>query len=127
MIHQITYRTFFSDDYIINGGKMWTTNGIQADWMCLLANTSKGNPHYNKSLICLPLDLHGVQRARAIDKLGMHCSDTAEFYFENVRVPQSYRIGDEGKGFVYQMLQFVDERVFAGASGRVCFHAKYMI
>lgn len=98
---------------------MWTTNGIQADWMCLLANTSNGNPHYNKSLICLPLDLPGVQRARAIDKLGMHCSDTAEFYFENVRVPQSNRIGDEGKGFVYQMLQFVDERVFAGASGKI--------
>ncbi|KAK3734818.1 hypothetical protein QZH41_009689 [Actinostola sp. cb2023] len=107
------------DDYIINGGKMWTTSGIQADWMCLLANTSEGHPHYNKSLICLPLNLPGIQRARAIDKLGMHCSDTAEFYFENVRVPQSYLIGDEGKGFVYQMLQFVEERVFAGTSSLI--------
>lgn len=107
----------FLDDYIINGGKMWTTNGIQADWMCLLAITSEGHPHYNKSLICLPLNLPGVQRTRAIDKLGMHCSDTAEFYFDQVRVPQSYRIGDEGKGFVYQMLQFVEERVFAAATG----------
>ncbi|XP_001625034.2 probable acyl-CoA dehydrogenase 6 [Nematostella vectensis] len=104
------------DDYVINGGKMWTTNGIQADWMCLLANTDKGHPHFNKTLICLPLNLPGIQRTRNIDKLGMHCSDTAEFYFENVRVPQSYRIGEEGMGFVYQMLQFVEERVFAGAS-----------
>ena len=47
----------------------------------------------------------------------MHSSDTAELFFEDVRVPQSYRIGQEGMGFVYQMLQFVDERVFAGASG----------
>ena len=44
------------DDYVINGGKFWTTNGTQADWMCLLANTSEGAPHKNKSLICMPMD-----------------------------------------------------------------------
>lgn len=47
------------DEYVINGGKMWTTNGAQADWMCLLANTSDGPPHRNKSLICLPMNLPG--------------------------------------------------------------------
>lgn len=47
------------DEYVINGGKMWTTNGAQADWMCLLANTGDGPPHRNKSLICLPLNLPG--------------------------------------------------------------------
>lgn len=47
------------DDYVINGGKMWTTNGTQADWMCLLANTGDGPPHRNKSLICLPMNLPG--------------------------------------------------------------------
>lgn len=47
------------DEYVINGGKMWTTNGTQADWMCLLANTSDGPPHRNKSLICLPMNLPG--------------------------------------------------------------------
>lgn len=46
-------------DYIINGGKMWITNGAQADWMCLLANTSEGPAHRNKSLICLPMNLPG--------------------------------------------------------------------
>ena len=96
---------------------MWITNGLQADWICLLANTSEGPAHENKSLICVPLNLPGVQRARNISKLGMHSSDTAELFFEDVRVPQSYRIGKEGMGFTYQMLQFVDERVFAGASG----------
>lgn len=48
----------------------------------------------------------------------MHSSDTAELFFEDVKVPQSYRIGKEGMGFTYQMMQFVDERVFAGASGK---------
>lgn len=47
------------DDLIINGGKMWITNGPQADWMCMLANTSDGPPHKNKSLICVPLNLPG--------------------------------------------------------------------
>ena len=47
------------DDLIINGGKMWTTSGTQADWMCLLANTNTGKPHLSKSLICLPMDEPG--------------------------------------------------------------------
>ena len=46
-------------DYVINGGKMWTTTGFQADWMCLLANTGDGPAHQNKSLICLPMDAKG--------------------------------------------------------------------
>ena len=80
-------------------------------------NTSEGLPHENKSLICVPLSMSGVKRARNISKIGMHSSDTAELFFEDVRVPQSYRIGQESMGFTYQMLQFVEERVFAGASG----------
>ena len=86
--------------------------------MCLLANTSEGNPHFNKSLICLPMDTPGVTRGKKIDKLGMHSSDTAEIFFEDVRVPQSHLIGQENMGFPYQMLQFVEERVFAGASSK---------
>ncbi len=104
-------------DYVINGGKMWTTSGTQADWMCLLANTSEGPAHKNKSLICLPMKTKGVQVARKLDKLGMHCSDTAQIFFEDVRVPQRYRIGEEGEGFTYQMQQFQEERLYAAASG----------
>ncbi|MFX4574044.1 acyl-CoA dehydrogenase family protein, partial [Acinetobacter baumannii] len=59
------------DDYVINGGKMWITNGTQADWICLLANTSDGQVHRNKSLICVPMKTKGVQVARKLDKLGM--------------------------------------------------------
>ncbi|KAF2354414.1 Acyl-CoA dehydrogenase/oxidase C-terminal [Trinorchestia longiramus] len=104
-------------DLIINGSKMWITNGAQADWMCLLANTStdKG-PHRSKSLICLPLKTPGVTVARKIDKLGMRCSDTAELFFDDVRVPADYIIGEEGEGFTYQMMQFQDERL----CGAIC-------
>ena len=79
---------------------------LQADWMCLLANTSEGKAHENKSLIIVPMDTPGVIKAKKIDKIGMNASDTALIYFEDVRVPCSYTIGEEGMGFVYQMLQF---------------------
>ncbi|XP_041372263.1 probable acyl-CoA dehydrogenase 6 isoform X2 [Gigantopelta aegis] len=104
------------DDLIINGGKMWITNGCQADWMCLLASTGDGKAHQNKSLICLPMNLPGITIAKKIDKLGMWCSDTAQIFFDNVRVPQSHIIGEEGMGFVYQMLQFQEERLWGTAA-----------
>jgi len=90
-------------DYVINGGKMWTTSGTQADFCCLLANTSEGEVHRNKSLIIVPMKTKGVSVAKKIEKLGMHSSDTAQLYFDDVRVPQRYRIGEEGMGFTYQM------------------------
>jgi citronellyl-CoA dehydrogenase len=104
------------DDYVINGGKMWITNGTQADWICLLANTSDGQPHRNKSLICVPMKSRGVQVARKLDKMGMRSSDTAQIFFDNVRVPRRNRIGEEGKGFSYQMIQFQEERLWAAAA-----------
>ena len=105
------HRAKDGDDYVINGGKMWTTSGTQADWMCLLANTGDGPAHKNKSLICVPMKTKGVQIARKLDKLGMRSSDTAQIFFEDVRVPQRNRIGEEGVGFIYQMLQFQEERL----------------
>ncbi|WP_374641363.1 acyl-CoA dehydrogenase family protein [Hydrogenophaga sp.] len=103
------------DDYIINGSKMWITNGMQADWCCLLANTSEGQAHKNKSLIIVPLNTPGVTR-QAIHKIGMHSSDTAQLFFDNVRVPRRHLIGQEGMGFMLQMLQFQEERLY-GAAG----------
>ncbi|XP_021347595.1 probable acyl-CoA dehydrogenase 6 [Mizuhopecten yessoensis] len=103
-------------DLVINGGKMWTTNAFQADWMCLLANTSDGSVYGNKSLICLPMNLPGVKLARKIDKMGMRSSDTAQVHLEDVRIPASYIIGEEGMGFTYQMLQFQEERLWATAA-----------
>ena len=103
------------DDYIINGSKMWITNGMQADWCCLLANTSEGPVHKNKSLIIGRMDSPGLTRQK-ITKIGMHASDTAQLFFDNVRVPQRNLIGQEGIGFMLQMLQFQEERLY-GAAG----------
>ena len=102
-------------DYVINGSKMWITNGMQADWCCLLANTSEGPVHKNKSLIMVPMDAAGITRQK-IEKIGMHSSDTAQLFFDNVRVPQKNLIGQEGMGFMLQMLQFQEERLY-GAAG----------
>jgi citronellyl-CoA dehydrogenase len=106
-------------DWVINGGKMWTTNGTQADWMCLLANTGEGAVHKNKSLICLPMKTKGVQIARKLDKLGMRSSDTAQIFFDDVKVPVRHTIGQEGMGFIYQMQQFQEERLWGAISAVV--------
>jgi citronellyl-CoA dehydrogenase len=103
------------DDYVINGSKMWITNSTQADYICLLANTSDGAAHKNKSLIIVPTDLPGISFSDRLDKLGMRSSDTAQVFFDNLRVPQRHRIGEEGMGFQYQMMQFQEERLFAAA------------
>jgi citronellyl-CoA dehydrogenase len=104
-------------DWVINGGKMWITNGCQADWMCCLVNTVEGaSAHKNKSLIIVPLDSKGVDRSRKLDKLGMRSSDTAQIFFEDVRVPVRNTVGQEGFGFVYQMLQFQEERLWGAAN-----------
>jgi citronellyl-CoA dehydrogenase len=102
-------------DYVINGTKMWITNGMKADWCCLLANTSDGPAHKNKSLIVVPMDAPGITRQK-IRKIGMNSSDTAQLFFDNVRVPRRNLIGQEGLGFTFQMLQFQEERLW-GAAG----------
>jgi citronellyl-CoA dehydrogenase len=104
------------DDYVINGGKMWITNSLQADWMCLLANTSEGPAHKNKSLIIVPMNTPGITVAKKIRKIGMMSSDTGLIHFDDVRVPQRNRIGEEGLGFTYQMQQFQEERLWAAAN-----------
>lgn len=101
-------------DYVINGSKMWITNGHQADWACVLVNTaSEGGPHRNKSLIVIPLDARGVSRSAPLVKHGLRASDTAQLFFDEVRVPLWHRIGEENQGFIYQMEQFQEERLYS--------------
>ena len=105
-------------DYVITGSKMWITNGTQADFACMLCNTEGlEGPHKNKSLIIVPLDAKGVDRSQKLDKLGLHASDTALIFLDEVKVPRSYLVGEEGKGFVYQMQQFQEERLCVVAFG----------
>jgi citronellyl-CoA dehydrogenase len=105
------------DDYVISGSKMWTTSGCQADWMCLLVNTEPDRPaHRNKTLVCLPMNAKGVSTAPRFEKLGMRSSDTTQVRFDEVRIPRRNRIGEEGEGFTYQMLQFQEERMWGAAN-----------
>jgi citronellyl-CoA dehydrogenase len=104
------------DDYVITGTKMWITNSTQADVLCLLANTSDDAAHKNKSLIIVPTDTPGVSVSEPFNKLGMRASDTAQVFLDDVRVPQSNLIGLEGLGFMYQMEQFQEERLYAAAT-----------
>jgi citronellyl-CoA dehydrogenase len=109
------------DDYVITGQKMWITNSLQADWMCMLVNTGEGPVHKNKSLVIVPMRENGklrkgIEVAQKIRKIGMNSSDTGLIHFDEVRVPQRNRIGAEGQGFIYQMQQFQEERLWAAAS-----------
>ncbi|MDE2149181.1 MAG: acyl-CoA dehydrogenase family protein [Gammaproteobacteria bacterium] len=106
-------------EYVIDGQKMWITNGAQGDWVCLLCVTGEAAPgdrHGNKSLIVVPLDARGIDRKTKLDKLGQRASDTAIIFFDSVRVPARHLIGEAGKGFAYQMQQFQEERLFLAAS-----------
>jgi citronellyl-CoA dehydrogenase len=110
-----THARLDGGDWLIHGSKMWITNGMQADWCCVLVNTSEGPPHKNKSLIIVPLDAAGVSRQK-IRKIGMNASDTAQLFFDGVRVPKRNLIGQQGLGFMLQMLQFQEERLWGAAN-----------
>jgi len=99
------------DHYVINGSKLYITNGTQADWICLLARTEAGTGFRGMSLIIVPTKTPGFTVSRKLKKMGNHSSDTAELSFDNVRVPKSNRIGEEGFGFILQMQQFQKERL----------------
>lgn len=96
--------------FVINGSKTYITNGTQADFLTLLARTNDDLGYHSFSLFVVPTDLPGFHVSKKLDKLGMKSSDTAELYFDNVRVPAENLIGEEGEGFIYQMQQFQHER-----------------
>jgi citronellyl-CoA dehydrogenase len=99
------------DEWVINGRKLYITNGTQADWVCLLARTSDEGGFRGMSLIIVPTNTPGFSVSRKLRKLGNHSSDTAELMLDNVRVPKANTIGPEGMGFILQMRQFQRERL----------------
>lgn len=101
------------EEWIINGSKMWITNSVQADWLCLLARTSDEPGHHGMSQIIVPTATPGFSVSKKLDKLGMRASDTALLSFDDCRVPVANTIGEIGKGFQQQMAQFVVERMWA--------------
>ena len=104
------------DEWVISGSKMYITNSLQADWLCVLARTSDEGGYAGMSQIIVPTDTPGFTVSRQLDKLGMRASDTGLLEFDEVRVPVSNTIGAVGRGFQQQMSQFVIERMWAAYS-----------
>ena len=103
------------DEWVINGSKIYITNAATADWLCLLAVTDPDAGYGGYSQIVVPTDLPGY-RYDLLDKIGNLGSDTGQLFFEDVRVPVANTIGEIGRGFQQQMMQFQDERLVACVS-----------
>jgi citronellyl-CoA dehydrogenase len=100
------------DDWVINGSKIYITNAATADWLCLLAITDPEAGYGGFSQIVVPTDSPGFTY-QLLDKIGNWGSDTGLLFFEDVRVPVANTIGEIGRGFQQQMMQFQDERLIA--------------
>ncbi|MHC4392791.1 MAG: acyl-CoA dehydrogenase family protein, partial [Planctomycetota bacterium] len=101
------------DDYVVNGNKIWITNGTRADFITLLVKTAPEAGHAGMSLIVFPTDTEGFSISKKLDKLGNRSSDTAELSFDDCRVPVKNLIGHENMGFYYLMQNFQGERLVA--------------
>ncbi|HEX9236720.1 MAG TPA: acyl-CoA dehydrogenase family protein [Actinomycetota bacterium] len=106
------------DGYVINGRKIFITNGVRADFCLLVTRTDKGAGHAGFSLFLVDKDVPGFTVSRELDKLGMRSSDTAELVLDDVHVPAEALLGEDGKGFVEIMWELQGERLI-GAAGSV--------
>ena len=98
------------DEYVINGSKTFISNGLNADIIIVVCKTAPAAGAKGISLIVVEGDRAGFKRGRKLQKIGMYAQDTAELFFDNVRVPISNRLGEEGKGFSYLMGELPQER-----------------
>jgi len=105
------------DEYVINGSKTFITNGTRADFVTLMVKTDADAGHNGISIIVCPTDVNGFSVSKKLEKAGNWSSDTAELFFEDVRVPKRYLLGQEGMGFVYLMQNFQSERLVGCVSG----------
>ncbi len=101
------------DEYVINGTKMFITNGTRADFISLAAKTDTKAGHGGISMFVAPTNLPGFTVGRKLDKVGNRVSDTAELVFEDYRIPASNLLGEEGQGFYTAMINFQGERLIA--------------
>jgi citronellyl-CoA dehydrogenase len=100
------------DEYVINGSKMWITNGTRADFITLAVRTGASG-HGGISLVTFPTDVKGFSVSKKLEKVGNLSSDTAVLYFEDCRIPARYLLGEENGGFAHIMMNFQGERLAA--------------
>jgi alkylation response protein AidB-like acyl-CoA dehydrogenase len=105
------------DDYIVNGSKTFITNGINADLVVTAVKTDPTQRHKGMSLLVLERGMEGFERGRNLEKVGLHSQDTAELFFNDVRVPVANRLGEEGQGFLQLVSNLPQERLSIAAAG----------
>jgi len=105
------------DEYVLNGSKTFITNGINADLIIVAAKTDPSQRHGGLSLLIVERGMDGFERGRNLEKVGLHSQDTAELFFDDVRVPVANLLGDEGKGFNYLTGNLAQERLSIAATG----------
>lgn len=106
------------DEYVLNGSKTFITNGINSDLIVVAAKTDPSERHAGMSLLVVERDMPGFERGRNLDKIGMHSQDTAELFFNDVRVPVANLLGEEGKGFNYLTGNLAQERLSIAVTGQ---------
>jgi alkylation response protein AidB-like acyl-CoA dehydrogenase len=99
------------DHYVLNGQKTFISNGILADLVIVVARTDPDAGHRGISLLVVERGMEGFERGRNLDKIGLKSQDTAELFFNDVRVPASNLLGEEGQGFIYLMQNLPQERL----------------
>jgi acyl-CoA dehydrogenase len=104
--------------YVLNGSKTYITNGQNADVVIVVAKTDPNAGARGISLILVERDREGFQRGRNLDKIGQNSADTSELFFEDVRVPITNCLGEEGRGFAYLMNQLPQERLQIAIAGQ---------
>ncbi|WP_298780870.1 acyl-CoA dehydrogenase family protein [uncultured Polaribacter sp.] len=112
------------DKYILNGSKTFITNGVYSDYLIVAAKTDPSDKYKGISIFVVDRNAKGVS-ATKLDKLGWRASDTGEIAFDNVEVPTSNLMGEEGKGFPYIMQHFALERLIMGINAHA--RAEYAV
>lgn len=105
------------DHYVVNGSKTFITNGINADLVITAVKTNPSLKHWGMSLLVLERGMGGFERGRNLEKIGLHSQDTAELFFDNVRVPVANRLGEEGSGFIGLVTNLPQERLSIACAG----------
>ena len=105
------------DHYVVNGSKTFITNGINADLVVTAVKTDPSQRHAGMSLLVLERGMRGFERGRNLEKVGMHAQDTAELFFDDVRLPAANLLGEEGHGFSYLVGNLPQERLSIAATG----------
>ncbi len=113
------------DQYVVNGSKTFITNGINADVVITAVKTDPTQRHKGMSLMVVERGMEGFERGRNLEKIGLHSQDTAELFFNDVRVPAENLLGAEGEGFRYLVTNLPQERLSIAVAGLAAARAAY--